>query len=180
MQFTLFKDTLHYVNTSVHAFKETKFTSVSLRRHTFSTSINPQRDTLYFSRTHITIRQRISPFLQRYINHRWLLTNRKLAERRWESKGNKFKTIIIMWLIDPLIGNDSVNTFPREPTRATIGRLLLCNGSVNMPKTIQDNRRRCFPWGPSRDCITRSSKGAVSCCQKLREFSWRRVHLSQL
>jgi hypothetical protein len=59
-----------------------------------------------------------------------------------------------------LLGNNLVNIFPREPTRATIGRLLLGNGSVNTPKTIRDNRRRCFPWGPPRVYITRSSKGA--------------------
>jgi hypothetical protein len=73
-------------------------------------------------------------------------------------------------LLGILLGNDSVNTFPREPTRATIGRLLLGNGSVNTPEKIQDNIRRCFPWGPPRDYVTRSSKGAAS-CQKLREFS---------
>jgi hypothetical protein len=65
-----------------------------------------------------------------------------------------------------------------KPTRATVGRLFLNNGPVNMPKTIRDTRRRCFPWGPLRGYITRSSKGVVSCCQKLKEFSWRRVHLS--
>jgi hypothetical protein len=80
----------------------------------------------------------------------------------------------ILWHIDPLLGNDSVNTFRREPTCATIGRLLLGNCSVNTPKTIRDNIR-CFPWGPLLCCITRSSKGAVS-CQKLREFSCKRVH----
>jgi hypothetical protein len=37
--------------------------------------------------------------------------------------------------IDPLLGNDSVNKSPREPTRETIGRLLLGNGSVNKPNT---------------------------------------------
>jgi hypothetical protein len=61
----------------------------------------------------------------------------------------------------PLLGNDSVNTFPWEPTRATIGHLLLDNGSVNTPKTRRDNRRRRFPWGPPRSYITGSSKGAV-------------------
>jgi hypothetical protein len=66
---------------------------------------------------------------------------------------------------DTLLGNDSVNTFPRKPTRATIGRLLLDNGSVNTPKTIRDNKGRCFPRGPPRGYITRSSKGARSCCQ---------------
>jgi hypothetical protein len=84
----------------------------------------------------------------------------------------------ILWRTDLLLGNDSVNTLPREPTRATIVQLLLGNGPVNTPK-IRDNRRRCFPCGPPRGCIKGSSKGAVS-CQKLREFSWRRVHLSQL
>jgi hypothetical protein len=37
----------------------------------------------------------------------------------------------ILWRIDPLLGNDSVNTFPREPTRAKIGCPLLGNGSVS-------------------------------------------------
>jgi hypothetical protein len=38
--------------------------------------------------------------------------------------------LYVLWRIDPLLGNDSVNTFPREPTRETIGRLLLGNGAV--------------------------------------------------
>jgi hypothetical protein len=52
-----------------------------------------------------------------------------------------------------LLGNDSVNTFTREPTRATIGRLLIGNGSINTPKTVRDYRRRCFPSGPPRGYI---------------------------
>jgi hypothetical protein len=47
----------------------------------------------------------------------------------------------ILWRTDPLLGNDSLNTFPWEPTSATITRLLLGNGSVNTPKqygTIED------------------------------------------
>jgi hypothetical protein len=67
----------------------------------------------------------------------------------------------LLWRIDPLLGNDLVNTFPREPTRATIERLLLGNGSVNTPEIIRDNRRRCFSGDPPRGYITRSSKGAV-------------------
>jgi hypothetical protein len=59
------------------------------------------------------------------------------------------------WRINPLLVNDSVNTFPREPTRATKGRLLLGSGSINTPKTIRDNRRRCFLWGPFQGCVTR-------------------------
>jgi hypothetical protein len=65
-------------------------------------------------------------------------------------------------------------------SNARNNKTLLGNGSVNTPKTIRDNRTRCFPWGPPRGYITRSSKGAVSCFQKLREFSWRTVHLSEL
>jgi hypothetical protein len=76
----------------------------------------------------------------------------------------------------PFLCNGSVNTFPRERTRATIRRRLLGNSSVNTPKTIRDNRRY-FPWGPPLGYITRSSKGAVN-CQKLREFRWSRVYLS--
>jgi hypothetical protein len=87
--------------------------------------------------------------------------------------------IIIMWRVDPLLGNCLVNTFPREPTRVTIECLLLGNRSVNTPKTMRDNRRRCFPWGSPWGYIKGISKGAVS-CQKLTEFSWRRIHLSEL
>jgi hypothetical protein len=72
---------------------------------------------------------------------------------------------IILWHIDPLLANDSVNTFLWELTRPTVGRILLINGSVNTPKTIRDDRRRCFPWGPPRRYITRISKAAVICCQ---------------
>jgi hypothetical protein len=59
----------------------------------------------------------------------------------------------------------------RAKERANIGRLLLSDKSVNTPKTIRDNRKWCFPWGPPRGYITRSSKGAVVCCQKLRDGS---------
>jgi hypothetical protein len=52
-----------------------------------------------------------------------------------------------------------------EPTLATIGRLLLENGSVNTPKTIWDNRRRRFPWSPPRGYVTSRFEGAVSCCR---------------
>jgi hypothetical protein len=85
----------------------------------------------------------------------------------------------ILWRIGPLLGNYSVNTFQRESIRATKGRLLLGNGSVNTPETIRDNKRWCFPWKPPWGNITANSKGVVS-CQKLRGFSWKRVHLSQL
>jgi hypothetical protein len=67
----------------------------------------------------------------------------------------------IWYSIDPLLGNDSVNTFQRDRTRAKIG-LLLDNRSANTPKTIRHNRKRCFPRGPHRGYITRSSKGVVS------------------
>jgi hypothetical protein len=76
---------------------------------------------------------------------------------------------MLLWHIDPLLGNDTLNTFPWEPTRATVGRLMLGKESVNVPKRIRDNRRRCFPCGPHRGDIMRSSKGAVNCC---RELDW--------
>jgi hypothetical protein len=56
------------------------------------------------------------------------------------------------------LGNDSVNTFSREPTHTKIGCLLLGNGSLNMTKTIRDNRRRCFLSGPPWSYITRISR----------------------
>jgi hypothetical protein len=97
----------------------------------------------------------------------------------WKRKWSSIVCPKKLYSVDPLLGNDSVSTFLWEPTRATVERLLLGNGSVNTPKTIRDNRRRCFPWGPPRGYITGSSKGPVN-YQKLREFSWRRVHLSQI
>jgi hypothetical protein len=57
-----------------------------------------------------------------------------------------FTLTLILWRIDPLLGNDSVNTFPREPTLAIIRRLLLGDLHCNTPKTLRDNRWRCFPW----------------------------------
>jgi hypothetical protein len=63
----------------------------------------------------------------------------------------KINWITISWRTNPLLGNDSVKTFPREPTCAKIGRLLLGYGSLHTPKTKRDNRKRCFPWGPSQD-----------------------------
>jgi hypothetical protein len=66
----------------------------------------------------------------------------------------------VLLRIDPLLGNDSVNTFPLEPTRS-IGRLLLGNGSVHTPNTIPDTRRRCYLWGLPGGYITGSSKGTV-------------------
>jgi hypothetical protein len=41
------------------------------------------------------------------------------------------RLLYIVWRIDPFLGNDSVNTFPREPTCVTIGRPLLRKGYVN-------------------------------------------------
>jgi hypothetical protein len=64
-------------------------------------------------------------------------------------------TDIIVWRVCPLLGNDSVNTCPqytslnkREALFYVVrAATLLCNGAVNTPKTIRDNRRRYFPWG---------------------------------
>lgn len=42
---------------------------------------------------------------------------------------------------------------------------------TNKPKTIPDERRRCFPWGPPQGYTMRNVKGGVGCCQKSREFS---------
>jgi hypothetical protein len=37
----------------------------------------------------------------------------------------------------------------------TIGRILLGNGAIN---TFFNNSRRCFPWYPPRDYITKTSR----------------------
>jgi hypothetical protein len=73
--------------------------------------------------------------------------------------------IYILWYIDPLIGNDSVNTY-RAKHASTIERLfsvwsasqpLLRSGAVNTPKTTRDNRRRYFPWGLYKVVIKKNS-----------------------
>jgi hypothetical protein len=45
----------------------------------------------------------------------------------------KLTTCNMLWRVYPLLGNVSVNTFPRKRTRATIRLPLLGNGSVNKP-----------------------------------------------
>jgi hypothetical protein len=49
-----------------------------------------------------------------------------LITRKYESP-----SLYILWCIYPLLGNDSVNTFPLKRTRAIIWRPLLRNGPVN-------------------------------------------------
>jgi hypothetical protein len=49
-------------------------------------------------------------------------------------RSNLYKYMRCILTCISLLGNDSVNTFPPEPTRTTIERLLLGNGSVNTPK----------------------------------------------
>jgi hypothetical protein len=47
----------------------------------------------------------------------------------------------LLWRIESLLGNDSVNIFPRKQMRAKIERLLLGNGSLTRLKqygTIED------------------------------------------
>jgi hypothetical protein len=83
----------------------------------------------------------------------------------------KESTFIILCRINSLLGNDLVNTFPREQTHATVGRLLLGNGSVNTSKIIRDNIWRWFTLDLPQGYIGWSSKGAVS-YQKFRKF-WR-------
>jgi hypothetical protein len=78
-----------------------------------------------------------------------------------------------MWRTDPLLGNDSVNTFARK--RATIGRPLPGNGSVNKT-TLLNNRQAVFYVVRART----KKVVWVICCQKLREFGWRRVHLNEV
>jgi hypothetical protein len=83
--------------------------------------------------------------------------------------------VYILWRIKPLLGNDPVNTIPLKPTRTTVWRLLLGNGSVSIHRTVRDNRRRCFPRSPYRSYITGSLEGAVvvrSWESSVEEFIW--------
>jgi hypothetical protein len=62
----------------------------------------------------------------------------------------------------PLLGKDSVNIFSRNPTRATIGRLSLCNGAVNTPrKQFWLFSVESVPKGYKMTQNTRPSKGVV-------------------
>jgi hypothetical protein len=87
-----------------------------------------------------------------YIRTSWTNSGQQVAEQL-----NK-----ILWRIDPLLGNGSLNIFLWKRTCETIGCLLLGNGSVNTPKIIRRNRGWYFPWGPPQGYITGSSKRAVS------------------
>jgi hypothetical protein len=62
-----------------------------------------------------------------------------------------------LWRVYQLLGNDSVNTCPRLFYAWSAPRPLLCNGVVNTPKTIRDNKRRCFPWGPWKTITKKNS-----------------------
>jgi hypothetical protein len=64
-----------------------------------------------------------------------LLWNPKVNYRCWPISLHHIPstTVLMLRRIILLLGNDSVNTFPREPNHATIGHLLLGNRSVNKP-----------------------------------------------
>jgi hypothetical protein len=59
-------------------------------------------------------------------SHSPLLTFESLNKSLW-------KLVYILWHVYPLLGNDSVNTFPSKRTCATIGCPLLGHGPVNTP-----------------------------------------------
>jgi hypothetical protein len=65
-----------------------------------------------------------------------------------------------MWRVYPLLGNDSVNTFPRQLTRATVGLLLLGNGAANTPRQQQKLFSLCGPC--QRVIIGHSQKTRLS------------------
>jgi hypothetical protein len=74
-----------------------------------------------------------------------------------------------LWRIDPLLGNDSVNTFPRKRTSAKIRHLLLGNGSVNK-QAFSTIEGLCFLRGPR----PRGYKGTkkVVWLSSCRELDW--------
>jgi hypothetical protein len=63
-------------------------------------------------------------------------------------------------------------------------RPLLCSGAVNTPKTIRDNRRRRFPWGPCKVVIKKNLfeqervKGRVSGRQSAGIWAWNWIESS--
>jgi hypothetical protein len=73
--------------------------------------------------------------------------------------GKVLQELFSMWSAPcPLLGNGSLNTFPQEQTRGTIGDLN--NGAVN---TLCQRCRLCFPWGPCKVDVGESSPKAGSC-----------------
>jgi hypothetical protein len=71
----------------------------------------------------------------------WLLPQCSILGTHWSGKFFSTSPDMIsnvLWRIDPLLGNDSVNTFPRKRTHATIWRPLLRNGSVNKLQQYRD------------------------------------------
>jgi hypothetical protein len=74
-----------------------------------------------------------------------------------------------MCRINPLLGNLSVNTLPRESERATIERPMLGNRSVNKPSQQQE---AVLLRGESRDFIKGQRKPFEwSCCQEIGRVS---------
>jgi hypothetical protein len=92
-----------------------------------------------------------------------LCSHQRMVEKTWKVWIMQSPCLIlVLRRIDPLPGNDSVNTFPRGPTRKN-------RTSTGQQKTV-------FSVGSARGHRTESSKGAVS-CQMLKQFSWSRVEL---
>jgi hypothetical protein len=60
-------------------------------------------------------------------------------------------------------------TSPSSQSPGAVSRCPKLGCRARREKTIQDNRRRCFPRGPPRGYITTIFKGAISCFQ-VREF----------
>jgi hypothetical protein len=73
--------------------------------------------------------------------------------------------------------NDSVNTFPAGANAGNNTSLLLGSGSVNTPTNTRQ-QKTVFSVGSAMRPYKDKFQG--SCCQKLREFRWRRVHLRKL
>jgi hypothetical protein len=84
------------------------------------------------------------------------------------------RLICILWRICPLLGNGSVNTFPKHMLSTIEGHPLLGNGPI---KSIFDNKRPCFPWGPCRGVVSSTEQSWRSELRKHNgvgeEFIWK-------
>jgi hypothetical protein len=80
----------------------------------------------------------------------------------WLAFSSNLKTGTILWSVDPLLGNGSINTLPWT-------WILVNSPLLGKPATIRDNswhplldNGRVFRWGPTRGYITVSDSGSSS------------------
>jgi hypothetical protein len=97
------------------------------------------------------------------------LTSRQRPKYAHATIEKVLQEVFSVWYVPyPLLGNGSLNTFPRRRTRDTMGHLLLGNGAVD---SLCQQYRLCFPWGP-RNVVIRELISEVGSSVKMSGQLW--------